>query len=135
MAQTAPLVKSEPTEPPRKWWWYLVALLSLGLFGSRVGQRKLAQALSEKARRKQNGEEPLTIAVDSRGVTVNPARLELWAFWGFIIGALNGVLTTTHGSPIHGMQSAIAEALATGVGGSVLALFLAGLWDWAGRMR
>jgi hypothetical protein len=127
----------EPSDRPPKWWWYLAAALSLGLLGSRAGQRELAQALCDRARRKQNGEaaQPLTITTDFRGTTVNPARFELWAFWGFIVGVLDGVLTSTQGSPIHGMGSAIAEGLATGIGGSVLALFLAGLWNAAGRTR
>jgi hypothetical protein len=135
MVQTAesPGIKNEPTEPPPKWWWYLVALLSLGVLGSVTGQRELAQALREKARLKQVG--PLTIASDSRRTTVNPARFEQWAFWGFIIGVLDGVLTSRDGLPVHGMESAVAGALATGVGGSVLALFVASLWNWAGRAR
>jgi hypothetical protein len=80
MVQTAvpPPIKSEPTDVRLKWWWYLVAVLSLGLLGSRAGRRELAQALCEKARRKQNGGavRPLTIAADSRGITINPARSE-----------------------------------------------------------
>ena len=89
--------ENEATDPPLKWWWYLLVLLSLGFLVSRVGQRKLAQAMREKARRGQSGEtaSPLTITADSRGITVNPARLEWWALWGFVIGALNGVLTST----------------------------------------
>jgi hypothetical protein len=101
------------------------------------GQHELAQALREKALRKRIGEgvQFFTIAADSRGITVNPARLERWAYWGFIIGVLDGVLTSRDGLPKHGMESAVAEALATGVGGSVLALFVASRWNWAGRAR
>jgi hypothetical protein len=66
---------------------------------------------------------------------INPARLERWALWGFAVGVLDAALTSTHGSPIHGMGSAITAALAMGAGGSVLALFLAGLWNSAGRTR
>ena len=129
--------RRKPPDRPLKWWMYVIVVLSLGLVGSRVGQRELAQALRDKARRRANGEggRPHVVAADARGITVNPARLEVWALWGFVFGGLYGMLTGSHGAPVDSLGAAIAEAVSTGVGGSVLALFLAGLWNWAGRTR
>jgi hypothetical protein len=117
-----------PSSAPAKRRRSIVAVLSLGLLGSRAGHQAMTLASMERAKRGRSGEpfRPYEVSLGPHGTTVNPARFERWAFGGFICGVLDGLLTHTDGAPTHGAGSALTVAMATGIGGAVIALFLAG---------
>jgi hypothetical protein len=102
MVETAiPPLPDEHPAPRLRWWCYVIALISLGTLASRAGNVELARASDERANARLAGAggRPFEIATGTRGLIVSPARFERWALWGFLLGALDGLLTSPHAWP------------------------------------
>jgi hypothetical protein len=70
----------------------------------------------------------------SRMTTVRPAHLRTWAAYGFVFGLVMGALDL---QPWEGdaIRINLITLLSMGIGNTMLAIFLAGLWNWAGRTK